>query len=76
MSPLSQIPIIVNKQKEVLYLGLFGNLLLVLSVLYGAVVAHSIQAGLYMLSATQLAYLSGALVWLYKISGKRSEAYG
>ena len=75
VSPLSQIPIIVNKQKEVLYLGLFGNLLLVMSILYGAVVAHSIQAGLYMLSATQLAYLSGALVWLYKISGKRSEAY-
>ena len=75
VSPLSQIPIIVNKQKEVLYLGMFGNLLIISSILYGALVARNIQAGLYMLSATQLVYLSGALVWLYKISGKKSEAY-
>lgn len=75
VSPLAQIPIITNRQKEVFGLGLLGNSLIVLSVLYGGLVAGDIKSGFWLLSITQVVYLSGALWWVYKISGRKDHRY-
>ena len=75
VSPLAQIPIITNRQKEVFGLGLLGNSLIVMSVLYGGLVARDIKNGLWLLSITQVVYLSGALWWVYKISGRKDHRY-
>lgn len=73
VSPLAQIPIITNRQKEVFGLGLLGNSLIVLAVLYGGLVARDIRSGFWLLSITQVVYLSGALWWVYNISGRKDH---
>lgn len=75
VSPLAQIPIITNRQKEVFGLGLLGNSLIVMSVLYGGLVTRDIKSGFWLLSITQVVYLSGALWWVYKISGRKDHHY-
>jgi len=75
VSPLAQIPIITNCQKEVFYLGLLGNSLILLSVIYGGLVVRDIRSGFWLLSITQVVYLGGALWWIYSISGRKDRRY-
>ena len=68
VSPLSQIPIIVGKQRQVLGLGFIGSLLMIISILFGKILFEGIIPGLIFLSVSQFIFLSFVLLWIYKIS--------
>ena len=67
VSPISQIPIIVKKQKAIFFISLIGNSLIILSILFGVYIAD-IKAGFYFLSFFLTIYLIYILVWMYKSS--------
>ncbi len=68
ISPVSQIPIIVKKQKNIFYLSLIGNSLIIASILYGCLIAEDIKYGFFLLSFLQIIYLSFVIFWIIKIS--------
>lgn len=68
VSPVSQLPIIVNKQKEIFYISIIGNLLILFSILYGGYVVRDVKMGFYLLSFLQVVYLGGVILWMNKIS--------
>ncbi len=73
VSPLAQIAIIVNRQKEMFYLGVLGNLLIVLSIIYGGLVAKDIKSGFIVLSLTESVYLLFLINWIYRVAGTRRD---
>jgi O-antigen/teichoic acid export membrane protein len=74
VSPVSQLPIIVDKQKEIFYISLIGNLLILFSIFYGGYVVKDVKMGFYLLSFLQVMYLGGVILWMNKISQCRINA--
>jgi len=68
-SPLSQLPLLVDKQKQNFVVGFFYNLLILIILIASAVLFNSIVLGFFLLSGVMSVYLLGALKWLIKISG-------
>ena len=68
VSPVSQLPIIVDKQKEIFYISIIGNLLILFSILYGGYVVRDVKMGFYLLSFLQVVYLGSVILWMNKIS--------
>lgn len=68
VAPLSQIPLIVNKQKSAFYLSLLGNSLMLISIIYGGYFAHSIKSGFYILSFTMSIYMIYLIYWFNRIA--------
>lgn len=67
-SPISQIPIVINKQKKLLLFSIISNTLLIISMLYGGLVAKDIKYGFGLLSISQSIYIISIIIWIYKIS--------
>jgi O-antigen/teichoic acid export membrane protein len=68
VSPVSQLPIILNKQKTMFLISLFGNSLILGSIFYGADIAQDISKGFIALSVLLSIYFTGLLVWYDKIT--------
>ena len=68
ISPVSQIPIIVNKQKEVFLLSLLGLAASVLSLVLGKLLFGEAQSSLLLFSIVQSIYLVFVILWILKIS--------
>ena len=66
--PISQVPIIVNKQKTQLFYSLFNNLIVILAMLYAGLVIHNIRTGLILISLFQVFYIIGIVLWIYRIA--------
>ncbi len=64
ISPISSIPIIFNKQKEIFYISLFGNMVYILIIIF----LHSfgIEIVVTFLSLFMLIYYLCVLGWFYK----------
>ena len=71
VSPVSQVPLIVNKQREAFLLSLIGNGLIVLSIVAGGIM-KDVKIGLLILSTTQVIYYIWLIIWTVKISKKRT----
>ena len=69
--PLTQIPVILNKQKQMFLISLIGIVLIFCSLLYGGLIAGSLISGFYLISITQSIYLLIFIAWLLHISGKK-----
>lgn len=67
ISSVSHVPLIVNRQKQGFYIGLVGNVLILLSVISGGLL-HDIKTGFILLSTTQVIFLSGVIWWYLRIS--------
>ncbi len=65
--PISQVPIIVGKQKKQLMLSLITNLIVILAMIYTGVL-HEIRTGLILISTFQALYVIGIVMWIYKIA--------
>lgn len=65
ISPISSIPIILNKQKEIFFIGLFGNSLFILIIL----LFHSlnIKEVLNLISISMSVYYFFVVYWFYRI---------
>lgn len=70
VSPVSQLPLILNRQKQVFLISLIGNGLILLSIIMGAFVFKDIKWGFVMVSITQVIYLSGIIYYFIRISEK------
>lgn len=68
--PVTQLPIILNRQKEAFWFGLFGNSIMFFSIVYGGNVGD-IEKGLMALSVGMVLYLSLYFAWLCKIAKGR-----
>ena len=76
ISPVSQIPLIVNKQKQVLLFSLLGNGIILFSIFYGGFFAHNIKSGLILLSSLMVLYYIVLSFWIIKIAGiKKTKEY-
>jgi len=71
--PISQIPLIVDKQKEMFLFSLVGMLLIFASLAYGGLIADNLELGFYLISITQTIYQSILIYWLLNISRTRVE---
>jgi O-antigen/teichoic acid export membrane protein len=68
VSPISQIPLIIDQQKMCLALSVVGNALILLSIFYGCYVANDLKIGFAILSYTVLIYYLVIIVWILRIS--------
>ena len=67
-SPVSQVPLIIGRQKRLFSISLIGNIILAISMLYGGIVVHDIVKGLLLFSILQSLYTIILLRWFYKIA--------
>ncbi|HOJ12205.1 MAG TPA: hypothetical protein PK733_16675, partial [Clostridiales bacterium] len=68
VSPISYIPIIVNRQKTAFIIGLASNLLDIAAVVSGSYIGNDVKTGFYILTFVRLVTLILTLIWYYKIS--------
>lgn len=68
--PLTQLPMILNRQKELFLFSLLGIALIFGSLIYGGLVADDLITGFYLISITQTLYLALFAAWLIGISGR------
>lgn len=66
--PISQVPIIVGKQKKQLLLSLITNLIVILAMVLAGLVLHEIRVGLILISIFQSLYTLGIVIWIYRIA--------
>ncbi|MFZ4399438.1 MAG: lipopolysaccharide biosynthesis protein [Bacteroidales bacterium] len=66
--PISQVPIIVGKQKTQLLLSLISNLVVILAMVFAGTILHEIRIGLILISFFQSLYTIGIVIWIYKIA--------
>jgi len=72
VSPISQLPIIVGKQKQFFYLSLIGNIGMPLIVIYSYLVGNKIEDALVFISFFLTVLYLYMLVWFLKLSkGKK-----
>ena len=69
-APLSQIPLILHKQKEVLYFSVVSNLLLLLCFLIAGFYFKDLIIILTVISIAQVIYLSILILWFFKVASK------
>lgn len=67
-SPVSQVPLIIGRQKRLFSISLIGNFILIISMLYGGIIVHDIFKGLLMFTVLQSLYTIILLRWFYKIA--------
>ncbi len=68
---ISQTAIIINKQKQLVYITIIGSVILTVSILYAGIFSENILTGFYMLSVL-LSLLNIYIVfWIYKNSKKQ-----
>ncbi|MBL0071339.1 MAG: oligosaccharide flippase family protein [Bacteroidetes bacterium] len=67
-SPVSHLPVILNKQREFFLLSLVGNILVLAGILIGAFVYSDFQIGLIIVSISQVLYTGFVLYYFYSIS--------
>ncbi len=67
-SPVSQVPLIIGRQKRLFSISLIGNFILIISMLYGGIIVHDVVKGLIMFTVLQSLYTIILLRWFYKIA--------
>lgn len=67
-SPVSHLPVILNKQRQFFLLSLIGNILILSSILVGAFVFDDFKTGLLLITITQVIFTSFILIYFYNIS--------
>lgn len=69
-SPVSHLPVILNKQRQFFLLSLVGHILILASILAGAFIFADIKTGLMLVTFTQVIFTSVVLIYFYTISRK------
>lgn len=69
--PLSQIPMIVNRQKELFLFSVISIILIFGSLIYSGLIADDLIIGFYLISVSQVVYSLVLIYWLLHIAGER-----
>ncbi|MFA4907981.1 MAG: hypothetical protein WC602_06930, partial [archaeon] len=67
-SPISDIPLIVNRQKTFFLIGIVHNFLIIASIFFGGYFFHNIKLAFCFLSGTIFIWLIFQIWWFLKIS--------
>jgi O-antigen/teichoic acid export membrane protein len=70
-SPISQIPIIVQRQRQIFFVSILGNSMMLLSVFAAGYFEKSLEAGLCAMSGLMSVYMAAVIWWTLDISGRR-----
>jgi len=73
ISPVSQVPMIVSRQKQMFLYSTIANIFIIFSIFYGGYFVNDIKYGFYLLTVTQSIYCIFMIFWLIKISGIRNK---
>jgi O-antigen/teichoic acid export membrane protein len=73
ISPISQVPIIMNKQKTFFKISLIGNSLIILPIIISGLLKIDILYGMIILSFSLTIFMLVLLKWIYKISGEKTD---
>lgn len=73
VKPISTLPVIVDEQKKSFVINFIGNSLILLSIVVGGMFFKDVKTTFLILSATQVCYQTGFIIWLIKISDKKLE---
>ncbi len=65
-APLSQVPLIIDKQKEMLSFTIVSNLLILTLFVLGGMYLHDLKLILLLVSAVQVVYMLILLSWIFK----------
>jgi O-antigen/teichoic acid export membrane protein len=68
VAPVSQVPLIVNRQKQAFLYSLVGNGIILGSILTGALITHNIKTAFYLISGLEVLYYIFLIYWFIKIS--------
>lgn len=68
ISPMGQIPIILQKQRQVFLLSIIGNALILLSLIVGSKYFESIRISFLLISITQTLYYGYMLIWFNRLT--------
>lgn len=72
-APLSQIPLIINKQKEMLTFTLVSNVLILVAFIFGSMYFEDLKWILILVSIVQVVYMSSLLGWIFRISARHDK---
>lgn len=72
-SPVSHLPVILNKQREFFMLSLVGNVLVVLSLAAGSMIFNDIKWGLIIVTISQVIFQSGMIYYFLHIAGNQKN---
>ena len=72
ISPFTQIPLIVNRQRHFFLISLIMNLVVVLSFVGGYLINEEIETSLIIISTAQSVFHLYLISWFYKLSRKKS----
>ncbi len=72
-SPVSHLPVILNKQRQFFMLSLMGNSLVVLSLLAGSLIFKDVKTGLMLVAGTQVIFLTVVILYFLKIASRHGE---
>jgi O-antigen/teichoic acid export membrane protein len=70
---VSQTPIVLNKQKELLYISLIGTLVIIASMLYAGLISKDILTGFYSISALFSLLNIYIIFWIFRIGKKANH---
>ena len=71
LSPISQIPLIVNKQKSSFFRNIIGHTLYLIAIIIGGI-NDNIILGFILISAFSILFYIYYIFWIIKISGEKS----
>jgi O-antigen/teichoic acid export membrane protein len=72
-SPISQVPVILGKQKKLFLLSLTGNIILALVMTYGGL-KKNVLYGFYLFSFLQCIWMLIIIAWIYKLSLEKNHS--
>ncbi len=67
-TPLSQIPVLLGKQKQWFALSIVGNILMIAAMVYGGIYLGTVMGTIVCFSVVESAYLLFVLLWIVRIS--------
>lgn len=73
-APLSQIPLILHKQKEVLYFSVISNLFILIFFIIAGIYFKDLIIILTVISIAQVIYLSILILWFFKVASKHDQS--
>ncbi len=72
-APLSQVPLIINRQKEMLTFTIVSNVLILIVFIGGGMLFKDLSMILILVSAVQVVYMTSLLYWIFKVAASHDN---
>lgn len=69
--PLTQVPVIVNRQRQMFLLSIISIVSIFASLVYGGTAANNIETGFYLISISQVVFHIFMIAWMLRIANNK-----